>query len=91
MNRPDLPPEQLKEVLELKLEIANMNKDLKTYMGLHEKIIKNFRYSISRKSTELIKICPHNNTVNNDMWDYHNNVGYTHINCVDCGKLVKSV
>jgi hypothetical protein len=91
MNQLDLPLEQPKKVLELKLEIISMQADLKSYEVLQARFMTSFRYEISRKQDELRKICLHTNTISNELWDHHNNVGYTHVNCVDCGKLVKSI
>lgn len=91
MSQLNLPLEQPKKVLELKLEISNMQDDLKAYENLHKKLVENFMYSIHKKRDELRNLCIHNNTIENELWDYHNNIGYSHITCIDCGKIVKSI
>jgi hypothetical protein len=91
MNQLNLPLEQPKKVLELKLEIVSMQADLKAYEILQTRFMASFKYEIARKQDELRDLCMHVNTVNNGLWDHHNNVIYTHVNCVDCGKLVNSI
>jgi hypothetical protein len=91
MNQLNLPLEQPKKVLELKLEIVSMQADLKAYGVLHTRFMTSFRYEIARKHAELRNICVHVNTINIELWDPHNNIESTHVNCVDCGKLVKSI
>lgn len=50
MSQLNLPLEQPKEVLELKLEISNMQDDLKAYENLHKKFVENFMYSIHKSA-----------------------------------------